>query len=77
MNVEKVKKFSAKNAGKIVNLIVDASIGSYCLFMAGECVKAGLEDASVGVLIVAGLAACAKAIVESGALGCSYSEFQE
>ena len=56
MNVEKVKKFSAKNAGKIANLIVDASIGSYCLFMAGEC---------------------AKAVVESGALGCSYSEFQE
>ena len=45
--------------------------------MAGECVKAGLEDASVGVLIVAGLAVCAKAVVESGALGCSYSEFQE
>ena len=77
MNVEKVKKFSAKNAGKIANLIVDASIGSYCLVMAEACMDAGLKDASVGVLIVAGLAVCAKAVVEAGDLGCSYSEFQE
>ena len=77
MNVEKVKKFSARNAGKIANITFDTGIGFYCLHMAGECLEAGLKDASVGVLVVAGLVVCAKAVVEAGALGCSYSEFQE
>lgn len=77
MNVEKVKKFSAKNAGRIVNVAFDLAMGIYCVGMAAACIKAGYEEPSVGVLIVAGLVMDAKAGVETGALIEAYSEFQE
>ena len=77
MNVEKVKKFSVENAGRIVNVAFDLAMGIYCVGMAAACIKAGYEEPSVGVLIVAGLAMDAKAGVETGALIEAYSEFQE
>lgn len=77
MNVEKVKKFSVKNAGKIANVAFDLAVGIYCLGMASACIKAGYEDPSVGVLIVTGLTMSAKAGVETGALSEAYSEFSE
>lgn len=77
MNVEKVKKFSVKNAWRIANASFDLAVGVYCLGMASACIKAGYEDPSVGVLIVTGLAMDAKAGVETGALLEAYSEFSE
>ena len=77
MNVEKVKKFSVKNAGRIANVAFDLAVGFYCIGMASACIKAGYEDPSVGVLIVTGLAMDAKAGVETGALLEAYSEFSE
>ena len=77
MNVEKVKKFSVENAGRIVNAAFDLAVGVYCLGMASACIKAGYEDPSVGVLIVTGLTMSAKAGLETGALSEAYLEFSE
>ena len=77
MNVEKVKKFSVENVGRIANVAFDIAMGIYCIGMASVCIKAGQEGPSVGVLIVTGLAMDAKAAVETGALLEAYSEFQE
>lgn len=77
MNVEKVKEFSVQNAGRIANIAFDLAMSCYCIGMAAACVKAGYEEPSVGVLIVAGLTMAAKAGVETGALSGSYSEFSE
>ena len=77
MNVEKVKKFSVENAGRIANAVFDLAVGVYCLGMASACIKAGYEDPSVGVLIVTGLTMSAKAGVETGALSEAYLEFSE
>ena len=77
MNVEKVKKFSVENVGRIANVAFYIVMGIYCIGMASVCIKAGYEDPSVGVLIVTGLAMDAKAAVETGALLEAYSEFQE
>ena len=77
MNVEKVKKFSVENAGRIANAAFYLVVGVYCLGMASACIKAGYEDPSVGVLIVTGLTMSAKAGVETGALSKAYLEFSE
>lgn len=77
MNVEKVKKFSVQNAGRIANVGFDLAMSVYCIGMAYCCIKAGYEEPSTGVLIVAGLTMAAKAGVESGAISEAYSEFSE
>lgn len=77
MNVEKVKKFSVENAGRIANATFDLALGAYCIGMTKAIFKAGLENAGTGVLVVAGLVALAKSSVQLGLITGSYFESKE
>ena len=73
MNVEKVKKFSVKNAGRIANATFDLALVAFCIVMSAKLNEIGqLEGA--GVVLVAGLTEAAKAGIETGAIINDYRE---